>query len=391
MQTLFGEFEDEKAKSLKIVLQGKKSLSKNQQLFNRLTKRIENLEKENVKLSDKLARLLSFHGREIKPLETEVANARIQLAIALGKATGNIQFSKKQVENIAFVIVEQCDEAFCNIEPTPEQEAFYDKWADVSYQQGLEQQMEEEKVKYAEYMSQAFGMDIDMNDFDASEEGQARFYSKVKDQFDKSGQNEARPTGKKSKKQLIYEEALKVEEALKAKSIRNIFIALAKVLHPDTETNVILKAEKEEIMKKVTSAYDQKDLTTLLKLEMEWVHKTTENLEKLTDDKLGIYISALKQQVKELEAEKYRIYNHPRFNSITSYSFLTESHALKEILGDKSELTDIFSDLKHYIATFEWTSSKKQILDFVKEYSKEDTNSDLEKYLADMLSNKRHF
>ena len=391
MQTLFGEFEDEKPKALKIVVIGKNTLSKNQQLFNRLTKRIENLEKENVKLTEKLSRLLSFHGKEINPLQTEVANARIQLAMALGNTTENMKFTKMQTENIAYVIVEQCNEAFCNVEPSPEQEAFYDKWADVSYQQGKEQQMEEEKEKFAEYMSHAFGMEIDMNDFDAGAEGQARFYSKVKDQFDKSSQNEARPTGKKSKKQQIYEEAQKAEEAMKAKSIRNIFIALAKVLHPDTETNVTLKAEKEEIMKKVTSAYDQKDLTTLLKLEMEWVHKTTENLEKLSDDKLGIYISALKQQVKELETEKYSIYNHPRFASISSYSFLTESHALKEIFGDKSELESIFSDLNHYIATFEWTSSKKQILDFVKAYSREDSYEDLEKYFVDMLSGRRPF
>jgi hypothetical protein len=144
-------------------------------------------------------------------------------------------------------------------------------------------------------------------------------------------------------------------------------------------------------MKKVTSAYDQKDLTTLLRLEMEWVHKTSEHLEKMTDDKLGIYISALKQQVHELSEEQSRIYQHPRNAAISSYSFLSENHAIRSILKEKSELQGIFENLNHYITTFEWTKSKKQILDFVKKHASDDFESDLNQYLMELLSGRRSF
>jgi hypothetical protein len=390
MLTLFGEEED-RPKSLKIVVKGKKTLSKNQQLFNRLTKKIENLEKENVKLTEKFSRLLAYHSKEIVPIETQVANARIQLAMALAKSTTSLKFTAKQIDLIRSALLEQCNLAFQFIEPTPEQEAFYDKWSLVSYQTDVEEQVEREKEIFAEYMSDTFGMDIDMDEFDDSPEGQARFYAKMKDQFQKTEENENRPNRKKTKKQQLFEESEKAEEAIKAKSIRSIFIALAKVLHPDTETNENLKSEKEEIMKKVTSAYDQKDLTTLLRLEMEWVHKTSEHLEKMTDDKLGIYISALKQQVHELSEEQSRIYQHPRNAAISSYSFLSENHAIRSILKEKSELQGIFENLNHYITTFEWTKSKKQILDFVKKHAKDDFESDLNQYLMELLSGKRSF
>ena len=390
MLTLFGE-EENKPRALKIVVQGKKPLSKNQQLFNRLTKKIENLEKENSKLTDKFSRLLSYHSKEIAPLETMVANARIQLAMALAKSTESLKFTANQIDSIREVLLEQCNTAFQFIEPTPEQEAFYDKWSMGSYQSDVEEQMEREKEKFADYMSDTFGMDIDMDEFDDSPEGQARFYAKMKDQFENAEENENRPNHKKTKKQQLFEESQKAEEAIKAKSIRSIFIALAKVLHPDTETNESLKAEKEEIMKKVTSAYDQKDLTTLLRLEMEWVHKTSEHLEKMTDDKLGIYISALKQQVQELSEEQSRICQHPRNAAISSYSFLSENHAIRSILKEKSELQGIFSNLNHYIATFEWTKSKKQIMDFVKNHEKDELESELGQYLLEILSGRRSF
>ena len=46
-------------------------------------------------------------------------------------------------------------------------------------------------------------------------------------------------------------------------------MSLAKMLHSDLETDETLKLEREELMKKVTAAYQDKDLNTLLKLEIE--------------------------------------------------------------------------------------------------------------------------
>ncbi|MFZ4548092.1 MAG: hypothetical protein ACOYN4_11685, partial [Bacteroidales bacterium] len=364
---------------------------KNQQLFNRLTKRIENLEKENANLNEKFSRLLSFHSKEITPLETMVAHARIQLAMALAKSTESLKFTQKQTDSIRDTLLEQCNLAFQHIEPTPEQEAFYNKWAAVSYKDDLESQMMDEKEMFADYMSDTFGFDIDFDDFDDSPEGQARFYAKMKDQFAKSQESNHQQEPKKTKRQINYENKLKSEEAIKARSLRSIFIALAKVLHPDTETNESLKSEKEEVMKKVTSAYDQKDLTTLLRLEMEWIHKTNEHLEQMTDDKLGIYISALKQQVKELEEEKYQIFSHPRNADVSRYSHFPENLAFKSILKEKNILQEIYSELNQFTSIFEWSTSKKQILDFVKTQASIGNDLEFDRYFQELLSEKWRF
>ncbi len=372
MQTLFGEFEDKNEKALKIVAKGPKPLSKNQQLFNKLTKRIETLESEIIAENEKLSQLLVIHSKEITPLQTKVAQLRIKLAMSLAETVPENKFTKKQVESIRDVIIDQCEGAFAYIEPDPHQEEFYDNWADTPYKEEKEQQSEEAKEMFTEYISNMFGMDVDMDEFDESPEGFARFQAKMKDQFEQFQKVHQPGEHKKSKKQQAREDALLAEESIKAKNIRSIYIALAKVMHPDTETDEFLKAEKEEIMKKVTAAYEQKDLPALLKLEIEWVHKTSEHLEQLTDDKLKIYISALRQQVSELESEKNSLKFHPRFAAIIDYAHHSLKNAMYVIKRDKSELKSIFDDLGDIISSFQRPTTKKQILAFISTYERED-------------------
>jgi hypothetical protein len=367
MQTLFGDVENKQKTELKIVARGQKALSKNQQLFNKLTKRIETLEKDIDSEEQKLNKLLEIHSKEITPVETSIANTRLQLAMTLDKATERNKFTKKQTENIREAILTFCNDAFRFIEPNPEQESLYNKWSRVSYKEELEQQESETKEMFSEMMNDMFGMNVDMDDLEGPD-GFARFQEKMKDKFEQAQQKNQQKNQKKSQKAQAKEEAQKAKEELKNKSIRSIYIALAKLLHPDTETDPMLKAEKEEIMKQVTVAYDNKDLVALLKLEMEWVHKTSEHLEKMTDDKLKLYIGALKEQVAELEMEKFNLCNNPRYAQVSAYADMPEKYALNQIKKQKSNFKGILSSLNHFIEEFRSQNTKKQIVEFVSEF-----------------------
>ena len=72
-------------------------------------------------------------------------------------------------------------------------------------------------------------------------------------------------------------------------------------------------------MKQLTAAYEKGDLHTLLRLELEWLHKEEDNLEKLSDAKLKIYNQALKDQVEELELEIDLSTEHPRYHPLKKY------------------------------------------------------------------------
>ena len=377
MALLFPEMEENKGLSLKIKSNNKDVLSKNQKLFNTLTKKIETLENEIIIEGKRLDKLLQLYAKKLQPYDNQIAQAQLNLAATIDKATLTQKFTKKQLEQVGETIVFLCDEAFSEIIPDSDQEALYDKWADVSYKEELDMEESESKEMFSEFVNSVFGSDfIDPEDFDASEEGFRDIEEKIKARL-RETQQEPNENRKKTAKQKEKENVLKAEEELKNKSIRSIYIALAKVLHPDTETDLDKKAEKEELMKKVTVAYEQKDLNSLLRLELEWIHKTSSHLDQLTEDKLKIYIASLKQQVEDLQNEKMKLYYHPRYMPISDYISLSESYAVSKINKEAKTNKVILEELNQQVFQFSRPNSKKEIIKYCKEIY-EDQEFDLD-------------
>jgi hypothetical protein len=177
-----------------------------------------------------------------------------------------------------------------------------------------------------------------------------------------------RSSSKKSKKQLAAEVRMNMEEDVKNKSIRSIYIALAKVLHPDTEIDPVLKKEKEEVMKQVTQSYADKDLTALLRLEIEWVQKESLHVDLLTDEKLKIYISALEDQIADLKQEKSMLSMHPRYLPVARFARMPEERALEELRWEARNLKQSIADFTRFKNTLESGLSPKEILNQVREY-----------------------
>jgi len=328
-----------KSLELKISAAGK-VLTKEQIAFNRLIERIKKLESSIISDKEHMDFLHAFHEKEISPLEKKQAEKHIAIAFKLNELTDRIQFSKASMLKIGDLILHFCNNAFEFITVTQEMEDLFDEWSEIPYQDELRFQKDMAKNMFAEYMRDTFGKSVDLDDLDLDDpESMAKFQAKMKSVFEEGEQQEdSDKQRKKTKKQIQKEEHQKAEELTKNKSIRNIYISLTKILHPDTETDEVLKSEKLELMKEVTTAYEQKDLSTLLRLEMEWVFKTTEHLEQLTKDKLKIYTSVLKERVAELEQEKIMFIRQPKYLKVVQYADLNQMKASKLLKQEKTHL-----------------------------------------------------
>lgn len=221
---------------------------------------------------------------------------------------------------------------------------------------------------YSSMFADMFGVDIDVdfNDFDPTDPEQVRkIEEQLRAKFEEKKANE-KPR-KKTKKELEKEKLLKAEEELKSKSLRSVYITLSKLLHPDFETDEDVKQQKEEVMKQVTTAYEKKDLSTLLRLELEWGLKTHENLIELSEQKLKIFIQVLKERRQELNHELRILHTHPRFQPIAEVSFRSEKGALNELTKHAKaiELNNRMTEKNKNI--FATLNSKKEISDFISE------------------------
>jgi hypothetical protein len=372
MKTLFDDIEDFQPKpkvELKISAKQKHKLSKEQLAFNRLISRIQNLENSIHSDKEKADLLFAYFEKEVRPQIVLLAEKQIQFAFALSELSNRVQLSKKVLDQLTEMIIYFCDEAFEFLTVTPEMEKLYDEWSEIPYQEELRYQKEEAKGEFEQFFKEMFGKNIDLDDVDLDDpESVARFQERMKAVFEENRQDESKKsTRRKSKKQMEDEEQEKASDLIKNKSLRSIYISLSKVLHPDTETDEVLKNQKLELMKSVTIAYEQKDLKTLLRLEMEWVYKTSEHLEQIAEDKLKVYTSVLKERVSELEMERQMIYRNPKFENISDFIGYPQAVAINYI---KKERLEKVSGIKYYdkeTKNLNSLNNKKQAKDYISE------------------------
>jgi hypothetical protein len=167
---------------------------------------------------------------------------------------------------------------------------------------------------------------------------------------------------KKTKKQIEKEERLRAAEAEKTKTIRSIYLSLAKVLHPDTELDENEKHQKEALMKRVTVAYQENNLQELLKLELEWIHQQSIGMEHIAENKLKIYVEVLEEQARNLDHEYVQMTRTP---DLASYSYyLTKPKASVETFLNrkKKELSVLLTFLGSYNSFLVEVDSKQMFV-----------------------------
>ncbi|MBX9784933.1 MAG: hypothetical protein K2X48_16705 [Chitinophagaceae bacterium] len=310
---------------------GKKLLTKNQQAFNKLTTRINKLRNEVTEKKEKYNKIFHIYNTEITPVILELGNEKIKLAKALFAKYTTIKLAIRQKEQVESIIYSFLSDAFTVIAPDEEAEQLYNQFSERAYQEERKEQEESMKSELQDELKKEFGIEINLNDFAGDPAGFEKLHQELNQKFEQQQSQK-----KKTKKQLEKEQILKQEEEIKKRSLRSIYMALVKLLHPDAELDETIRLEKEEIMKQVTAAYNTNNLQELLKLELQWVAKENDHLEQLTDEKLKIYNTVLKEQVKELEIEKMMIDTNPAFQPLGMYRFCTMQKAALLIADERN-------------------------------------------------------
>ena len=359
------------AVELKIIPSQEKTLTSNQEIFNKLTSQIEKLEMEVDIENQKMDNLLEQYNLKLHPLQLQTAKNQIRLAKIISESTYSIKFSKSEKEKISNVILALLNKSFSIVEPDEEGKKLYNEWSDSSLDEESQIMESDAKELIASMMKERFGVDLDLSSYDSTSESQARLQAFLKEvafkaetemneKFENS-KSKSSKTSSKNKKQ-------REEQALQLKSIRSIYIALAKILHPDKEINEEKKLEKQELMKKVTVAYERKDLATLLKYEMEWIKNDNGHLEQISDNILKLYINILKQKIDELKETKYMIIHNPRYHSIITFVSKSEKKSIQMLREEISFSKGLISQFEHVSLVIEKNNEKHIVMQFVNDY-----------------------
>jgi hypothetical protein len=357
------------------VTKSAKLQSKKQKDFFRQTANVEKIKAKIAEKKEHLNTLQIYYAKEIVPTAGIMGRAGLNLAKAIGNSARMHKFTQVQFNKTKEVILALCFEAFTKFEPEKEDIEFFDKWSPETFESLNNAQMEETKDHLKQMIHDDLGVDIDFSDLDDSPDSFIKFQQRLEEKMKENISQQSE--GKKTKRQLQAEAKQKLAEELKNKSLRSIYVSLAKLLHPDLEENEDLKAEKEQIMKTLTAAYEAKDLPTLLKLELQWVHKQAEDLDKVSDEKLDLFISMLKEQIKELKFEYVMLPQHPKYEDVSMYANHFTSSAIRELNEQRITIENQIKEFNDLTQSCGNPSAKKKIIQFVNSYYEEMIEDDL--------------
>lgn len=184
------------------------------------------------------------------------------------------------------------------------------------------------------------------------------FYSN-EDNLRNDFNQEEKDNRKKTKKQLERELAKKELAQLTDKDFNALYKSLSKRVHPDLEKDSFKKSVKEEIMKQLVEAKENRDLLQLLLIEnnlnnQDGIESTSFDIEKIKR-----FNNILLEQKISLEQELYRIKFHYQDTSFYYQNF----NAPKTSTTEK-KINAYVLELKREIITIHLT---KEMLNTVKE------------------------
>ncbi len=337
----------------------KSNLSNVQKTFNRLKSKLEKLQQTLKATQDFLNESLNYYHATLIPAKM---TAETHLKECIKKFykhyTTPRKLAKKELYLLKELILGKIDKILTTKaikDYDPELSTIFRKLEGYDYKEIAENQFANE-MKNIKEMFESEGIDIDISKLDAEDDQQdllRKFMDMlegVKDQMNTSDESESKP---KTKRQLAMEEKAQELENVQKKGLSTIYKRLAKAFHPDLEQEPTLKMEKEELMKKLTTAYEENDLHTLLSLEIEYIsrYENGKNEEMISsDNQLAVYNGILKDQLASLQNEIDAEFSNPRYSPIHKY--IAENHLapMKEMVDD---LKLFKLETKLYLSTLE--------------------------------------
>jgi len=254
----------------------------------------------------------------VRPRVERVIATRKDLVRALRPFLDDRRLKRSDKQELRTMLAEQLGEVLRgHAELDDDLRALFEELQGASMAELEQEEMDEARAAMEDIFAD-MGLEVDLSDLHSgmSEEDvavkAAAIFEDLRRQADEA-QSRIPPGRRTSTRHIHEDERVRHLEELRKTNIGAIYRRLAKVLHPDLEPDPDSRQRKSALMQELTAAYASKDLHTLLKLELEWIHREESDQARMTDEKLEAYSQLLRDQVADLEAEAAALPYSPRY------------------------------------------------------------------------------
>lgn len=343
-----------KGHHLTVVARDGAALSPAQAEFNKLMKRLESARTKHEREQSRLDELLSTCTRELMPLVGTLNRLNHQMVVRGADVMKAAKLTARRKTALTSLLWLKADRLLSDswglTEEDIEELAALAK--ELSPQQGESPQEERERNAsefemlrgVMEDAAREAGVDLDLSDLDIHGDP-VEFERQLRERLEAAQAAAAsRPPSSRGRKpgkaRLERERKQQDAEEAKRRDLKSLYKQLAKALHPDLESDPLRRAQKEEWMKRLTTAHASGDLREMLWIEMEWLGVESSNLATASDEKLKVYCAVLKEQIAEIKEQAHFLTSQPQYAALWRFGdeftgFIPEPAILKGRLFDE--------------------------------------------------------
>jgi len=273
--------------------------SKLQKRYEKLLQDIEDNQAARKNLEEGMKMVVPRIQSEIRPLTSERDALMRKRLLRLDELADELGIGKYNQEWFDEYMIEQTGELMNRVGfGDQELKNVFEKYAGESILPD-----EETMAPMAQQFRDEFGIEVDLKEMmdmgvdnflnERGEEIRKKMFERQEAE-DAEEMNNFDPSAKKK--------VSKQQQAL-MQDAKAIYLRLVKKYHPDREPDEAAKAQKTELIQRVTNAYQENDFLTLLKLQIEYLEEEEADASFLAEDMLKRYNKILQKQLDEIKQE----------------------------------------------------------------------------------------
>ena len=324
-----------------VAIQPAAALTPAQKRFNTLLSRVSQLSASIDTLEALSTQHRSSHLSAMAALQQQEDTARKNLLLYLDRCVQEAELTATQRRSATHIILGLC-EALAHKNDGQVQDVFKQHHSEEDAQALAEEAREgaeHAKAVFEDLFGQPLHGADDLHTAEAVFEAGLRQYREQQQRLEDKRQ------AKKAKKKPAARQLKDAQQKMDANTaLRTVYRQLASALHPDREPDEAERLRKTALMSEVNAAYDRKNLSELLKLQLQLAQIDSMALSRMADDKLNAMCLLLKEQVDALEEDEaqaqFEIRHYLGVNALDHISAESLARALAIQLRDKAHEVD---------------------------------------------------
>ena len=335
-------------------------LSKGKKTFNKLINQINAHRKELSAWEKVIPLYQQKYSAEFLPLVEKLNGFKEKAVYLFDNIYKNNIFSRKEKQKIADFICSM-SAGLLSDKRNEKLKQLYNKYSGSDFDLEKEEMQDDFKSMLEGMFDIDLGNNVDINSPEAILKEMAEKVQK------KVAQEEIqRSKQKKSAKALAKEAAQKQADQEVSQSMKAVYRELVVSLHPDKERDHIEQQRKTALMQRINVAYKNKDLLTLLELQLEVEQIDQSTINTMTEERISHYNAVLTNQVSELKREILSIkhmlqFRFPTLSEIPLYPKRVLANLSADMLIINRDIKEIAQDLLSF-------KDIKNIKTFLREY-----------------------